>query len=1092
MDDAAEMTEEQPGGRLVPLPRRRLGDDDAGEILATSPTASVADLLERTDHLLGQLEEDVAGLRKDQDKERRRIEQDAEDRQEAADAAMDRLRKLELRAREIAERKARTDVLDAALASNVELDKTVPFDELVRKIEEEIKLAKGITGAIRLTTIADLLKQATLRVEYMNRQAEKSRERLLKQTEVDLHAEGKEARASYEIGMSVVRRDLKALDLALPPAGLPWTDKRWEHWEGWDPLGGASRWVRFGECYRRQLEKFRFPALLEIPGGRGVVFDVGNRREEAIDAMRSIVLRLLASIPAGSALFTFIDPDSLGESVAPFLPLGEYRRDLIGDRVGTFDDQIVEQLTEITHHMERVIQQYLRGDYQTIDEHNDAVGEIAEPYRFVVVFDFPNQLTTHARQLLRNIIDNGPRCGVYTLMTTAPGAARANRSKWNAMISGLDLVRADNDGFFIETDEAGTWTVALDAPPELNVAGEDGSGLFAKILTTTGEQAKQGQSVEAGQSRVFSLLAAGARLPTRDDFPDWSTPVDADDPATWWTGDSTRGLSVPLGRAGGRDVVTLWLDSGLHSGAVIGGQPGSGKSAVLRDAIVGLSMIYPPDELELYLIDFEDYGEFEAEAAEQLPHARLVATESDREFGVSVLDGIVDEIDRRALIFRPIGGERAGISGYRELTGGTLPRIVVVIDALDKLFEGDDRAGDRAAQLLDAIARRGGSYGVHLLVASQTVGRLQGIGRHTIDLLRVRVALPASDDESVAILGEGNFGAAELERAGQAVMNMNGAGADENRPFQVTWIDDHERDVCLRDLRRLADERGFARTPQVYEGSAPARLEDSTIAGLAAAMSDDGAARARRKPRIWLGEPATLGGPVELLLKRQSGANLLIVGANDRLGQGLLLAALTSAALVHGNEFEARVIDFMPLETGFAEAAGALARHWPVQVARRRNLIDTLGGVHDEISKRYANDDYTAPPLLFIVNGIGQARELDPAESPDTESVEGELSPGRAIETIAREGPEVGVHTIITSDTVHALGRRLSRATLREFALRIAMHMGAEESATLIDSAYAGTLKAHQAVLYDEDAGRLTKFRPYVVPSPEFLETLAK
>ena len=43
----------------------------------------------------------------------------------------------------------------------------------------------------------------------------------------------------------------------------------------------------------------------------------------------------------------------------------------------------------------------------------------------------------------------------------------------------------------------------------------------------------------------------------------------------------------------------------------------------------------------------------------------------------------------------------------------------------------------------------------------------------------------------------------------------------------------------------------------------------------------------------------------------------------------------------------------------------------------------------------------------------------------------------------------------------------------------------------LIDSNYAATLHPNQALLYDEEAGRLTKFRPYVLPGVELIASLA-
>jgi S-DNA-T family DNA segregation ATPase FtsK/SpoIIIE len=1072
--------------RLVPLPRRTLGDDPESPTLAASPTAAVVDLLERTDHLLAQLEADIASLRRDQDKERQRIEREAEERQAAAEAAIARLQQLAIKARTIAEHKARTEVLDEALARKVPLDKSVSFDELVMKIEEEIRLAKGITGAIRLATIGDLLKQATLRVEHMTKQADRARQRFLKETEQELKSEGKEARASYEIGMSVVRRDLKALDLALPPSGLAWDDARWQHWPDWDPLSGVSHWVRLGTYYRPQLERFRFPALLELPGGPGVAIDVATAdRDRAIAAARSVLLRILASIQPGDVRFTFVDPAGLGDSVAPFLPLGEYRSDLIDEGVCTREDQIEEKFGEIARHIERVIQDHLRGDFDTIDECNRSAGEVVEPYRVVTVFDFPNQLSDAAKKLLLNIIANGPRCGVYTILVTAPGAARAHGARWKAMLGGLQVITGTPDGFVVDHGGmAGVWNLDFDEPPELTIEGDEELTLFGRILTTVGEEAKVGRAQTVNQTRVFELLSEATKLRARDDLPVLASTaaISADDPSTWWTANSTELLSAPIGRSGPRDVTCLALDSSSRAGALVGGEPGSGRSMVLHDLILSLSMLYPPDELALYLVDFagRSSAPFEAYATEGLPHARVVAIESEREFGVSVLDGLVREMTRRSMLLAPHGGERAGIEGYRQTTGDTLARIVLVVDGTERLFALDDRVSDRAAQLLDTLARQGAAHGIHLVLATNAMRSLERLGRHTSAQLRVRVALACSEDESKRILEDTAASASRFEHAGQGALAVIGSGGGEAQDFQATFVDAHERGLTLRDLRRLADERGITRRPQVFEGNAPARLEDSAILGLARNAEKQGV---RLQPRLWLGEPVVLGGPVEATLHRDAGSNLLVVGRDQRLGQGLVMAALASAALGHGRELDVRVLDFMPLESGFAEMLSGLGQHVPVTVHRRRQFAEVIGGVQDEIARRTAAQDFRARPLLFVIDGLGAARELDVQDPASAPLVDG-------LETIVRDGPEVGVHTIMWADSPITLTRRVTSATLQAFSTRVVLQLPADDSALLIDSGSAATLKENQALLYDEHASRLTKLRPYQLPSEAFVGRL--
>src|SRR6185436_13826781 len=77
---------------------------------------------------------------------------------------------------------------------------------------------------------------------------------------------------------------------------------------------------------------------------------------------------------------------------------------------------IEQKLNDLTEHMETVIQKYLRNEYATIQDYNAQAGEVAEPYRFLVIADFPVNLTENAAKKLWSIITSGPRCGVYSLI----------------------------------------------------------------------------------------------------------------------------------------------------------------------------------------------------------------------------------------------------------------------------------------------------------------------------------------------------------------------------------------------------------------------------------------------------------------------------------------------------------------------------------------------------------------------------------------------------------------------------------------------------------------------------------------------------
>ena len=54
-----------------------------------------------------------------------------------------------------------------------------------------------------------------------------------------------------------------------------------------------------------------------------------------------------------------------------------------------------------------------------------------------------------------------------------------------------------------------------------------------------------------------------------------------------------------------------------------------------------------------------------------------MAVESDREFGLSVLQSLEAEMSRRGELLRGTGGRHAGLQALRESSGESLPRVLL-------------------------------------------------------------------------------------------------------------------------------------------------------------------------------------------------------------------------------------------------------------------------------------------------------------------------------------------------------------------------------------------------------------------------------
>ena len=63
---------------------------------------------------------------------------------------------------------------------------------------------------------------------------------------------------------------------------------------------------------------------------------------------------------------------------------------------------------------------------------------------------------------------------------------------------------------------------------------------------------------------------------------------------------------------------------------------------------------------------------------------------------------------------------------------------------------------------------------------------------------------------------------------------------------------------------------------------------------------------------------------------------------------------------------------------------------------------------------------------------------------------------------------------------------------MNDLGQRVLFPMSAADSSNLMDGPAASRLGAHRAILFDEDSGRVEKFRPYGLPDGEWLREAAQ
>ncbi len=110
------------------------------------------------------------------------------------------------------------------------------------------------------------------------------------------------------------------------------------------------------------------------------------------------------------------------------------------------------------------------------------------------------------------------------------------------------------------------------------------------------------------------------------------------------------------------------------------------------------------------------------------------------------------------------------LSDYRK--HGEIPRLIVVIDEFQVLFSDNSSKGkESVGQSLNTLLKKGRSYGVHLILATQTM-RGTDINNSLMSQIANRIALPMDAEDSNSILNNDDA-ACELVRP-EGIFNNNG------------------------------------------------------------------------------------------------------------------------------------------------------------------------------------------------------------------------------------------------------------------------------------------------------------------------------
>lgn len=730
-----------------------------------------------------------------------------------------------------------------------------------------------------------------------------------------------------------------------------------------------------------------FPLALPAVGGSLVVTHDAATSAQAHALAQAFVVRALAASQPGAMRVHLLDPAGFGQNLGLLSRLPE---PLSTGAVRSDADAVTAELRAALDHIQQLNTRVLLGSNDSLVERwrRGTANDI--PCSIVFAGGLPIGLKSDNFERLCAVARAGQRCGIAVVAVLDTSRPLAHGIK-------LGDLTEHGHHFHVGGDGYATWE---SAPPELHkyikVTCPDppGHAQYRFLTDVLAPAARQG----ANRPVRLRYFLQGEKV---------------------WAASTETRVSAVVGRRG--DGSPQWLELGDAEGVPIHGllvgPTGSGKTTLLHTLIHSLAHRHSPEELELHLLDMKAGVEF-AEYAPRperpaLPHIRTVGIEADPHFALGVLRYLVELDERRRELFKQTADRYnepvPNLTRYREVTGRTLPRVVLIADEFQLMMEGATEA--QAWEALEILAKQARSQGIHLLLATQSLAAL-GVLRGSqvtsvFNQLHLRIALRCPPDELSRVLGRVVNRRLDNNRRGSGVLNTARGDKDHDHVFQTAILESDERADLRRHLAQRTDRRSEVRVSRGVGG-----VELADVAGYVRAVDT---------PTLFVGAPVGVSPPaLGVPLAPGDGRGMLLSSRDERLAIATICSSLLALSLeCDAGDVGVTVVDLLP------------ERDLPAR-APLDDLIAYSAGRITHVSQERMH----ALPAMFedrmgtqvvAVLGLHHAGVTAPIK-PDPEH------PGTSLDWLFTTAPTRGIHPIIwidEPDRLKSLGRNAGRLQLR-------------------------------------------------------------
>lgn len=507
---------------------------------------------------------------------------------------------------------------------------------------------------------------------------------------------------------------------------------------------------RFASHYYKLLHiqgntlAFRFPLEMHLDTLRHkMAISIEGIQESTRSSVNGLVQRMVASVasnmPVGKVKFVFGDPSNTGV-FSNFRDVGKNESE--GSRLCTYIvdvDGIRRELERLSNEIAYTINNILKGTKTTLYQHNKERAFNSSPYVFLFLMDYPQNMTAQSLQALKNIVENGPKCGIFTVIFNVAGTSmqllRPEEKRLAEEIAQSTFVLKSGRVY----DSKGSW---LDIEKEISTTGFDA---FVKHYN---------EAIKDSQQLTVYLDELEGKVCENGDY------------------------KIPIGKNLGGETEYMSF-FGSCQDYLMSGATRIGKTNALH-VIIYNTIKYVPNA-ELYLVDFKQGVEFAPYAGLNHPVIKALAVESVPEFGYAVLRHIEDKTKAISELF--INNGVKNWKEYYERTGKVIPVTIVILDEFQHLF--DTEVGKDCSRIIEVIAKEGGAFNVHIILSTQSMSSVAGLTETAKINIFGRMAFYHSEKEYASMLwGDTHLA---LTLSGEVKGQMVFATGDKNSQRLLQW-----------------------------------------------------------------------------------------------------------------------------------------------------------------------------------------------------------------------------------------------------------------------------------------------------------------